>query len=190
MLACLSAAGCESLGGRATRDAASYPPDFSLVVTVIASAAEQPDPPAAFRPAQHLLEPDRLLRVAFGTGTHAQYYPPPTARLSPGQVAELYRRAKQLRDTAPPSSLSPPSFDSANDSRPGISPTRAGGSAPGDGDRDGAGPTLPPATDTRRVVCQVTLTADRRVSQLQVDPRVEPAGRALLDLLVELRGGR
>ena len=160
----LSQAGCESVRQTPPLGAADYPADFSLVLTVRSQATDGDGSATAYRPAQHLLEPDRLLRVAFGAGTHARYYPPPTARLAPAQVAELYRRTRSLIDQTPKMS--------------------------GEAGAPAADPGLGPAVDADRVLCQITVTAHRRVTQLTVDPRRSPPAQALLDLLVQLRGGR
>ncbi|MFA9476806.1 hypothetical protein ACERK3_00735 [Phycisphaerales bacterium AB-hyl4] len=80
-----------------------YPPDFSLVFTVKHDDAPSDllDPLAM--PAQHVVSPDRTLRVALGPGAGHDFHPAVTARLSPQQMIQLYRIAEagNLLDAPP-----------------------------------------------------------------------------------------
>ncbi len=91
------------------------PPDFALVFTVTPADAGGPAEPAdaaggdpLARPAQHILTPHRVLRVAFGTGVHPGLYPPATATLTPGQVNRLWQIIREHDLTTPPAPTSPP----------------------------------------------------------------------------------
>ncbi len=99
LLTCLAALAACSMPVDAP--APPYPPDFALVFHVD-GPADAADP--LRRPAQHVVEPSRKLRVMLGPGATVADYPPPTARLSPTQMADLYRlaRAAVLDDPAPP----------------------------------------------------------------------------------------
>ena len=156
----LTLTACTTSRRQANLDAAAYPPDFALVCTVTAPDDPHTDPAAdpppllpRYRPAQHLLEPDRLLRVALGPGTHRGLYPPPTARLQPAQVAELYRLTARLKTSNPnPPHASPP--------------------------------------DPAGINCRLSFTANGTTTELRGDPQQWPELDALLQQLVQLRGGK
>ena len=96
-LAGLLATGCE-VAPWVDREAAAFPPvppDFSLVFTVQTTDEVKNMTPALaqplYRPAQHVLTPERVLRVAYGPGVTRQLFPEPTATLTPAQVEDLWR---------------------------------------------------------------------------------------------------
>lgn len=72
----------------------SYPADFALEMTVEAVTFASGSDPLRY-PSRYVLEPNRVLRVALGPGVHAGLHPPPTATLSPDEMAEVYRRIER-----------------------------------------------------------------------------------------------
>ncbi len=144
--------------------AAEYPPDFGGVVTVTSAVDLEP---ARHRSAQHLVQPDRLLRVALGPGVHHRFYPAPTAKLSPAEMANIFRALRDVdaRDTRPKTGL------------------------PDAAEKDPAG-TLDPQFDDTAVWCEVTYTAYGQTIELAGDPRQNPPLDAVLQMFVDLRGGR
>ena len=96
----LALVACSSRRATPPEGEAGYPPDFALVFHVDGEA-DADDP--LRRTAQHVVDPARRLRVMLGAGVTAADYPPATARLAPGQMAQLYRLAEAtLADSAPP----------------------------------------------------------------------------------------
>lgn len=163
--------GCRP-GATSPPDPAGYPPDFALVFLVRgtpeADAGRDPEP--RHRSAQHVLTPDRLLRVALGPGVHADLYPPPTAKIPVERMALLYR----LVDAARQSVVAVPASEGQT------TPATA------------APPTAEPApvAPTAAVTYHLVLTAHGRHSTFDTDPRQNAAATALLDELIQLRGGR
>ena len=153
---------------------AGYPPDFALVMTVYGepSADAGRDPEPRHRSAQHIVTPDRLLRAALGPGTHADYYPGPTAKLSPAQMGLIYRLAVAAlasENTNLPHENTPPTPPNAATARAAAVPALA----------PGAG-----------VSYRLTLEAHARVTTYDTTPQRNAAATALLDELIRLRGGR
>ncbi|MEX0654038.1 MAG: hypothetical protein WD534_13410 [Phycisphaeraceae bacterium] len=155
----LMLAGCAAppAGGGAQ----GYPPDFAMIFTVEHDAAEAEagaDPLA--RPAQHLVLPDRTLRVALGPGATHDYYPQVTARLTPAQMRELYRlvRAGELLEPV----------DESVELEPGVVP----GVDPG----------------ALRYRLSITVHGYRR--EYVTTPEQRPGAVLVLQRLVALRGGR
>lgn len=81
----LVAAGCAVLP---EWDEEVPPPDFALVFTVFPRNGI--DASELTRPAQHILTPDRVYRVALGPGVTHDLFPPATAKVSPGEVERLW----------------------------------------------------------------------------------------------------
>lgn len=79
-------------GGTAAAKLAVVPADFWLTATVAGPARVGPitDVPPALRPARYVMEPDRQLRVAMGSGADEKSFPPPVRRLTAEQVSELW----------------------------------------------------------------------------------------------------
>lgn len=68
------------------------PADFWLTATVVGPPRSGPlsAVPREVRPGRYVMEPDRQLRAALGTGATEQSFPPVTRRLSAEQVSELW----------------------------------------------------------------------------------------------------
>ncbi|MEM1212461.1 MAG: hypothetical protein AAGI68_09210 [Planctomycetota bacterium] len=89
----------------------AYPPDFAAAF-LIRHPSPTPDTPRSLRPSLTLIEPDRTLRAATGPGTHLGLYPPPSARLHPQSLAQLYQLAVAagLLADATPTAISPETY--------------------------------------------------------------------------------
>ena len=77
--------------------ATTPPDDFWISITILgpvrASPAAYAALPRSLRPGRYIVEPDRVLRVALGTGARDTYFPPQTRRLSRTEFAELWQAA-------------------------------------------------------------------------------------------------
>jgi len=80
-LVMVSIAGCAPRETAVTAD--GYPADFSFTLLVDDATGKR----------LYLVELDRTLRAATGDGVHAGLYPPRTAKLTRGQMRELYELA-------------------------------------------------------------------------------------------------
>lgn len=167
VMICLGTAGCRS-SGSVPSDASprAYPADFALVLTVRGSAEADTgrDREPRHRSAQHVLTPDRLLRVALGPGVHADLYPPASAQVSIEQMALLYRLAAAARESADEAS----SPSETSPARPAPPPTVA---------------------SANPITYRLTLTAHGQRWTYRFPPRENAAATALLDELIRLRGG-
>lgn len=170
----LGVGGCQPVVAPSAENDAAYPPDFSLVFTVHGSpdADAGRDLEPRHRSAQHVITPDRLLRVALGPGVHADLYPPATAKISIERMALLYRLASAAQQTGP-ADAQPPTNPAAS------APTSTTPTAPTPG-------VLPTAPITYRL----TLTGHGQHWTYDTHPRQNAAATALLDELIRLRGGR
>ena len=78
--------------------AAEQPPaDFWLAVTVLKAPADTASRAAAYqriplarRPTRYVIEPDRMLRAAVGSGASEETFPPETRRLSESEFQSLW----------------------------------------------------------------------------------------------------
>ena len=77
--------------------ATTPPDDFWISITILGPVRASPGAyaalPRSLRPGRYIVEPDRVLRVALGTGARDTYFPPQTRRLSRTEFAELWRAA-------------------------------------------------------------------------------------------------
>lgn len=106
----LALAGCA--GTRQARyDAAlaseQAPGDFWLSVTVLKAPADTASRAAAYRrmplatrPARYIIEPDRILRAAVGSGATDETFPPETRQLSEAEFQELWSTLRSSGLTA------------------------------------------------------------------------------------------
>ena len=95
-------AGCAAVDNPV--DLAAVPHDLALVFFVEVAGGGSPEDPLR-QPSQYIVEVDRTLRVALGTGVSQQLYPPPTATLTPQDMDQLYRLIEQAslpKDPAAP----------------------------------------------------------------------------------------
>jgi len=98
---CIGLAACAGQRREAYRAAlaAPIPPaDFSLSVTVLKAPADTASRAAAYlrapvatRPARYIVEPDRVLRVALGSGAADTTFPTATRQLTEGEFASIWR---------------------------------------------------------------------------------------------------
>lgn len=94
MLGILLTPGCQRAHDDPRLADRPYPADFGLVYQVV-SLEESEDGAPTRQPGVYIVEPDRTLRVALGSGATAGYYPPSTATLTPNQMAQLWRLVQQ-----------------------------------------------------------------------------------------------
>ena len=82
---------------RAASTSAAPPDDFWLSITILGPVRVSPAAyavlPRSLRPGRYIIEPDRVLRVALGTGAKDAYFPPQTRQLTRLEFAELWQAA-------------------------------------------------------------------------------------------------
>ncbi len=87
----------EAADTRAAPPSATPPDDFWLSITILGPVRTSPAAyailPRSLRPGRYIVEPDRVLRVALGTGAKDAYFPPQTRQLTRLEFAELWQVA-------------------------------------------------------------------------------------------------
>lgn len=142
------------------------PQDFWLGVTVLRAPADTASRAAAYlrapiatRPARYVIEADRILRVAVGSGATDEHFPDQTRQLTQEQFDDLWRtlRSSTLVENDHPNAV-------------------------------GRAPTIPSLGERTVYVISFSIGGDRRTLAIDADPSSGPAYDDASKLVEKLAG--